>query len=296
MASIPQFYCDYSSYSSDFSHFSYPNSCGETNTCGGDHHYHHHAVSSGAVSSSNDAISIASNNSGSIWGTSCTITDQESFPIISNFDILPPESDVVVSPSPAIMSSFPEQLGVLDFVGPSTLPDYNMALSGMQNFGGGGGGVCSCEFGDHDHQYSCGFVQDLKPVNYSSATAENWGSQNNGMSSMEDTITKVGRYSVEERKDRILRYLKKKNQRNFNKTIKYECRKTLADRRVRVRGRFARNSELCEEEIVMKNNNGNPQKENELYCTTDAFQMKQDEDQWLQEAMASLMYLPYITG
>jgi len=32
--------------------------------------------------------------------------------------------------------------------------------------------------------------------------------------------TKVGRYSVEERKDRIMRYLKKKNQRNFNKTIK----------------------------------------------------------------------------
>lgn len=30
----------------------------------------------------------------------------------------------------------------------------------------------------------------------------------------------VGRYTVEERKDRILRYLKKRNQRNFNKTIK----------------------------------------------------------------------------
>lgn len=35
-----------------------------------------------------------------------------------------------------------------------------------------------------------------------------------------ETNTKVGRYSVEERKDRIMRYLKKKNQRNFNKTIK----------------------------------------------------------------------------
>lgn len=31
---------------------------------------------------------------------------------------------------------------------------------------------------------------------------------------------KVGRYSEEERKERILRYLKKRNQRNFNKTIK----------------------------------------------------------------------------
>lgn len=37
---------------------------------------------------------------------------------------------------------------------------------------------------------------------------------------MEEANAKIGRYSVEERKDRILRYLKKKNQRNFNKTIK----------------------------------------------------------------------------
>ena len=40
------------------------------------------------------------------------------------------------------------------------------------------------------------------------------------MTGIEESNTKVGRYSVEERKDRILRYLKKRNQRNFNKTIK----------------------------------------------------------------------------
>lgn len=38
---------------------------------------------------------------------------------------------------------------------------------------------------------------------------------NNGQTGM-----KIPRYSVEERKDRIHRYLKKRNQRNFNKTIK----------------------------------------------------------------------------
>ncbi|KAK9067967.1 hypothetical protein SSX86_012078 [Deinandra increscens subsp. villosa] len=54
---------------------------------------------------------------------------------------------------------------------------------------------------------------------------------------------KVGRYSPEERKQRILRYKAKRTQRNFNKTIKYACRKTLADNRPRVRGRFARNDE-----------------------------------------------------
>ncbi|KAK6137373.1 hypothetical protein DH2020_028886 [Rehmannia glutinosa] len=54
---------------------------------------------------------------------------------------------------------------------------------------------------------------------------------------------KVGRYSAEERKERIDRYRAKRTQRNFNKTIKYACRKTLADNRPRIRGRFARNDE-----------------------------------------------------
>ncbi|KAK2984558.1 hypothetical protein RJ640_018936, partial [Escallonia rubra] len=60
---------------------------------------------------------------------------------------------------------------------------------------------------------------------------------------MEEANSKVGRYSAEERKERIHRYRAKRNQRNFNKTIKYACRKTLADNRPRIRGRFARNDE-----------------------------------------------------
>ncbi|KAK0588073.1 hypothetical protein LWI29_033867 [Acer saccharum] len=63
---------------------------------------------------------------------------------------------------------------------------------------------------------------------------------------MEETNFKVGRYSAEERKERILKYRAKRNQRNFNKTIKYACRKTLADNRPRIRGRFARNDESGE--------------------------------------------------
>ncbi|OWM85301.1 hypothetical protein CDL15_Pgr028088 [Punica granatum] len=57
---------------------------------------------------------------------------------------------------------------------------------------------------------------------------------------------KVGRYSVQERKERILKYRAKRTQRNFTKTIKYACRKTLADTRPRIRGRFARNDEIGE--------------------------------------------------
>ncbi|XP_073133163.1 uncharacterized protein [Henckelia pumila] len=60
---------------------------------------------------------------------------------------------------------------------------------------------------------------------------------------MEEANFKIGRYSTEERKERIDRYKAKRTQRNFNKTIKYACRKTLADNRLRIRGRFARNDE-----------------------------------------------------
>lgn len=63
---------------------------------------------------------------------------------------------------------------------------------------------------------------------------------------MEEPNFKVGRYSAEERKERIHRYRAKRTQRNFNKTIKYACRKTLADNRPRIRGRFARNDEAVE--------------------------------------------------
>ncbi|WOL20330.1 hypothetical protein Cni_G29135 [Canna indica] len=55
--------------------------------------------------------------------------------------------------------------------------------------------------------------------------------------------SKAVRYSSDERKERIERYRSKRNQRNFHKKITYACRKTLADSRPRVRGRFARNGE-----------------------------------------------------
>ncbi|XP_059630118.1 uncharacterized protein LOC132273105 [Cornus florida] len=64
------------------------------------------------------------------------------------------------------------------------------------------------------------------------------------ISSMEDSTFKVAKLSVEQRKEKIHRYMKKRNERNFSKKIKYACRKTLADSRPRVRGRFAKNDEF----------------------------------------------------
>ncbi|KAA8549542.1 hypothetical protein F0562_001440 [Nyssa sinensis] len=59
-----------------------------------------------------------------------------------------------------------------------------------------------------------------------------------------ESMNKACRYSPEEKKEKIERYRSKRNQRNFNKKIKYACRKTLADSRPRIRGRFARNDEI----------------------------------------------------
>ncbi|XP_016439410.2 uncharacterized protein LOC107765297 [Nicotiana tabacum] len=59
-------------------------------------------------------------------------------------------------------------------------------------------------------------------------------------------MNKGCKYSPEEKKERIERYRNKRNQRNFNKKITYECRKTLADSRPRIRGRFVRNDEIIE--------------------------------------------------
>ncbi|KAI7730766.1 hypothetical protein M8C21_008053 [Ambrosia artemisiifolia] len=61
-----------------------------------------------------------------------------------------------------------------------------------------------------------------------------------------DTFRVANKLTTEERKEKIHRYLKKRNERNFSKKIKYACRKTLADSRPRVRGRFAKNDEFGE--------------------------------------------------
>ncbi|KAK7405424.1 hypothetical protein VNO78_06704 [Psophocarpus tetragonolobus] len=132
------------------------------------------------------------------------------------------------------------------------------------------------------------FEEDLRQATHHSYSATgNWGFQGNQMPAIEEPNIKVERYSEEERKEKILRYLKKRNQRNFNKTIKYACRKTLADRRVRVRGRFARNNELSEEYMARKNHENN-QKEDFYGDDSIQFQLQNDDhdDDWLQEAMA----------
>ncbi|KAJ8563657.1 hypothetical protein K7X08_032109 [Anisodus acutangulus] len=82
-------------------------------------------------------------------------------------------------------------------------------------------------------------------------------------------MNKACRYSPEEKKERIERYRGKRNQRNFNKKIKYECRKTLADSRPRIRGRFARNDEI----------ERNPQNEN--WNQSRLEEGEEDDENWI---------------
>ncbi|XP_024369421.1 uncharacterized protein [Physcomitrium patens] len=81
--------------------------------------------------------------------------------------------------------------------------------------------------------YSAGDIQTLNGMQS--------GLKGSSSPSFDDGNYRVGKYSLEERKIRITRYQQKRSQRNFNKKIKYACRKTLADSRPRVRGRFAKN-------------------------------------------------------
>ncbi|CAJ2673774.1 homeobox protein 5-like isoform X2 [Trifolium pratense] len=74
------------------------------------------------------------------------------------------------------------------------------------------------------------------------------------ISHLEDSSLKVGKLSVEQRKEKIHRYMKKRNERNFSKKIKYACRKTLADSRPRVRGRFAKNDDFGENQRPASSN------------------------------------------
>ncbi|KAL6883231.1 hypothetical protein ACP4OV_010645 [Aristida adscensionis] len=72
--------------------------------------------------------------------------------------------------------------------------------------------------------------------------------------SLEDASFKGVRLSGEQRREKIHRYIKKRNERNFSKKIKYACRKTLADSRPRVRGRFAKNDDYGEPSRGMQSN------------------------------------------
>ncbi|XP_023511729.1 uncharacterized protein LOC111776500 [Cucurbita pepo subsp. pepo] len=258
MASIPQFYSDY--------------------------------TPTGAAMFPNDLYdlpppttpSTAGTPGGPFWGEETLV------PLFHEFGLLHPPS---LSPSSQYCCDDKPPPPLSSAIDPTSFPQLNIPSinGGRQN---------SClDHHFHEFQDDCfGLVPEIKPL-HQPLPPHNWEIQSNEVPVAEDSNMKVGRYSEEVRKQRILRYLKKRNQRNFTKTIKYACRKTLADRRIRVRGRFARNNEACDQEPnPAKNDTCILHMDNELVYNHElGVQMKKDEEEWEQE-MRSLMYLPYINS
>mgnify|MGYP001071345129 CR=1 FL=1 len=50
----------------------------------------------------------------------------------------------------------------------------------------------------------------------------------------------IGTCTPEERKTKVQKFLEKRKRRKFTKSISYECRKRVADSRLRIKGRFVK--------------------------------------------------------
>ena len=69
---------------------------------------------------------------------------------------------------------------------------------------------------------------------------------------------RIGIYTPTERSAIIARFNRKRGRRVWKKKIRYNCRKNLADRRLRIKGRFVKRSEQMQlakqqEEILQEN-------------------------------------------
>ena len=84
---------------------------------------------------------------------------------------------------------------------------------------------------------------------------------------------RIGIYTPEERAAVIERFKSKRGRRVWNKKIRYGCRKNLADRRLRVKGRFVKRSE--QEELAKQLR----EKENQKAATTTASSSDDNEEE-----------------
>ncbi|KAJ4955192.1 hypothetical protein NE237_011975 [Protea cynaroides] len=112
-------------------------------------------------------------------------------------------------------------------------------LSSVDQFPGGAARPNFLSFQGVDFETACG----IRRV-FSEGDIQLLGNGNSSSvhSHFERPVT-IGNYTIEERRQRLSRYRKKKTDRNFGRKIKYACRKALADSQPRVRGRFAKTEE-----------------------------------------------------
>ena len=58
---------------------------------------------------------------------------------------------------------------------------------------------------------------------------------------------KIGGLAFEKRRIKLLKYMEKKKRRVWQKKINYDCRKKVADCRLRVKGKFVTYEQACEQ-------------------------------------------------
>ncbi|KAK9087774.1 hypothetical protein Syun_030168 [Stephania yunnanensis] len=149
---------------------------------------------------------------------------------------------------------FPTDMGI--FAGGIIMGSHELQPQDME-FQGDNGGVYAAE----SVQFNSSEIQALDSQQLVSGGGGNSTPVKTEISTMEESSYKVGRITEEERKEKIQRYVMKRNVRNFEKRIKYKCRKVLADSRPRVKGRFAKNDDFGD---AAKSNCNNHEEEDEI--------------------------------
>ncbi|PSS14320.1 Zinc finger protein like [Actinidia chinensis var. chinensis] len=187
-------------------------------------------------------------------------------------EVAAPRSEVSYSSSGCSSYGSPSSLTSYSAGSPSLMQRSVSSLSLQKNAMNGFRHLAvAAEFTDSETSpvrkvFSTGDLQRIKMVQDYHRSESPLSNEN---SSIIEGMSKACRYSPEEKKERIERYRSKRNQRNFNKKIKYACRKTLADSRPRIRGRFARNDEI-EKSL-----------ENQWSHTGGEEEYDEDEDNWI---------------
>jgi hypothetical protein len=54
---------------------------------------------------------------------------------------------------------------------------------------------------------------------------------------------RIGKLTLDERLVKVRRYIEKRYRRKWLKKVSYDCRKTVADNRLRIKGRFVKNQD-----------------------------------------------------
>lgn len=64
---------------------------------------------------------------------------------------------------------------------------------------------------------------------------------------------KIGGLPFEKRRIKLLKYLDKKKRRVWQKKVNYDCRKKVADCRLRIKGKFVTLEQACEQLGIAEN-------------------------------------------